>query len=756
MKQRPGPDCAYAYGLPDARGPADRGSRAKRVCFVLAAGSDPGADWPLAWSAHVDALADAGRPPTVAVLPADGVPPRGEALARATGADPGRIVVAPNPPVPSSKGIFGGDETRAYQLYEWLRNQAFDVVHLPTTGGLGMYCLDAKRQGLGFADTLFCVRAQPTSVMRRLQALQPLDRVELLTTDHMERRSLENADLVVAPNAGLLDALASEGVRLPRKRTYIQPDPVPYPVESVDAQAPDTLLFVGTLGHEGGLSEACAALTRLTAGSDGAAPPALKRVVFAGPGSPHIDGHAFIAQKAATWPFDWEVRHDPDAGGMAGLLGDPGVLPVFTSPGPDMPDWLPACLAAARPVLVRAAGGGEAVLGDDRAQATYDPRPAAFARRLREALTHPPHRVRADDPDGSQAWRAWHAAPAAPVPEAPTGRRKAAQPLVTVCVMHHERPALLEQALASVRRQTYRNLEVVVVDDGSASPETIAALDRLERELSESGWRLIRQENSYLGAARNTAAREARGEYLYFLDDDNVLTPEGIETFVQVAGRTGADIVTAFSDVFEGASPPGGDSAIARNIFTGDNIALGLFTNSFGDSNALVRRESFRELGGNSEDYGVGKDDQEFFARALLAGRKLALVPEPLYWARRSKQRLRHKHFAQHAGDLRVSRPYVQATPSELRNIVRLAQGLRLRSTRAAFGGSGSDDDAAAMRDTLTLASQHLADSPRLQGFASQAYNAQKAAFQKLIAFEVRIARLLGRLARAAARRGGS
>jgi hypothetical protein len=260
----------------------------------------------------------------------------------------------------------------------------------------------------------------------------------------------------------------------------------------------------------------------------------------------------------------------------------------------------------------------------------------------------------------------------------------------------------------------------------------------------------VRQENSYLGAARNTAARHAKGTYLYFLDDDNLLKPDGLARFVTAAERTGADIVTAFSDVFEGAGPPGADAPLARHTFVGDDLASGLFANCFGDSNALIRRSAFDALGGNSEDYGVGKDDQEFFARAVLAGYRLELVPEALYWARRSAVRMRHTHFAEHAGDLRVSRPYRAALPAELGNVALLAQGQRLATTQAAVAGSG--DGAAAMRDTLTVASQHLADAPRLQGLAGRAYTAQKAAFQALIAFEVRLVRLTSGLLRRLAR----
>ena len=68
-------------------------------------------------------------------------------------------------------------------------------------------------------------------------------------------------------------------------------------------------------------------------------------------------------------------------------------------------------------------------------------------------------------------------------------------------------------------------LQTVLVDDGSTSSASLRALDQLAtwREFRLGMWRLLRLPSRYLGAARNAAAREADGVYLFFLDDDNYL-----------------------------------------------------------------------------------------------------------------------------------------------------------------------------------------------------------------------------------------
>ena len=160
-----------------------------------------------------------------------------------------------------------------------------------------------------------------------------------------------------------------------------------------------------------------------------------------------------------------------------------------------------------------------------------------------------------------EVWTRWHAqtAPFEAAVERFANRASAAgtdTPLVTVCIVHHERPELVRMAVDSVVAQDYPALEAVLVDDGSESAGALAALDALEAEFGERGWRVIRQENRYLGAARNAAAAVARGEWLLFLDDDNVLFPDAVSRLVRAARFSGADCVPAASIRFYGDGGP--------------------------------------------------------------------------------------------------------------------------------------------------------------------------------------------------------
>ncbi len=94
-------------------------------------------------------------------------------------------------------------------------------------------------------------------------------------------------------------------------------------------------------------------------------------------------------------------------------------------------------------------------------------------------------------------------------------------PLVSICIPTYNRAALVQEAVASVLAQTWREFELIVVDDGSTDDTTEALAAYASRI------RLIRRESrGGVSAARNTGIAAARGEWLAFLDSDDLWRPE--------------------------------------------------------------------------------------------------------------------------------------------------------------------------------------------------------------------------------------
>jgi glycosyltransferase involved in cell wall biosynthesis len=108
--------------------------------------------------------------------------------------------------------------------------------------------------------------------------------------------------------------------------------------------------------------------------------------------------------------------------------------------------------------------------------------------------------------------------------------------LVSVVVPAFDAAASIRQTLNSVVAQTYQEIEVIVVDDGSS--DTTGAIVE-EFVARDPRFHLIRQNNAGVGAARNTAIRKAGGKYIAPLDADDLWFPEKLEKQVACAERYG-------------------------------------------------------------------------------------------------------------------------------------------------------------------------------------------------------------------------
>jgi len=255
------------------------------------------------------------------------------------------------------------------------------------------------------------------------------------------------------------------------------------------------------------------------------------------------------------------------------------------------------------------------------------------------------------------------------------------EPLVSILIVHRDRTKLLTQAVGSALGQDYRNLEVIVVDNGSTGREVKHELDKLEEELRTHTGRMFRLQKTTLGAARNFAAMKARGEYLLFMDDDNVANANEVRVLLTAIRASGADMLAPGNDQFQGTKPPTSDQqSLGRWMPLGPDPSTGFFKDCFGDANHFVSASVFRSLGGFSPAVHPWREDStgedwELFARATLQGYHVQVVPFPLYWYRRSASSLGHVSSGQlYRG--RTRGPYTQAVPQSLEPLLRLVQGL--------------------------------------------------------------------------------
>ncbi|KAI8807545.1 hypothetical protein BJ742DRAFT_895487 [Cladochytrium replicatum] len=242
--------------------------------------------------------------------------------------------------------------------------------------------------------------------------------------------------------------------------------------------------------------------------------------------------------------------------------------------------------------------------------------------------------------------------------------------MISVVITHRDRPYLLRQAIDSILAQTYTNYEIIVVDDGSSSEEAVHLLHKLAWEWwEEKGWKVLREPRRYVGAARNTGAKHARGKYIVFMDDDDLAKPNQLEMIARVIKIMGEpNVITAGHDLFEGlGSPPRryAQGAAAKKVMQGRMIPLGpcrlagMLQNVFGDSHMAVKRDYFMDTGGFTEVFGIGFEDYEFLVRAVLGGASLEAIPEALTWYRRHPDAMSYNTDLQ-ANQMRFLRAYAE------------------------------------------------------------------------------------------------
>lgn len=166
---------------------------------------------------------------------------------------------------------------------------------------------------------------------------------------------------------------------------------------------------------------------------------------------------------------------------------------------------------------------------------------------------------------------------------------------VSVIIPTYNAPHFLAEAVESVLAQTYTGYELIVIDDGSG-PETRAALEPHMGRL-----RYVYQDNTGIAGARNRGIDEARGEYIAFLDHDDLWLPEKLERqMARAAECPGAGVV--YCDYVNFLDIPGekrelGDPFARRRKPEG-NVLAALFESNFINTLVMLfKKECFDRVG---------------------------------------------------------------------------------------------------------------------------------------------------------------
>lgn len=197
----------------------------------------------------------------------------------------------------------------------------------------------------------------------------------------------------------------------------------------------------------------------------------------------------------------------------------------------------------------------------------------------------------------------------------------ARKPLVSVMIPYYNCEQYIAETIASVEQQSYPNIEIIIIDDGS-DPDSAAFLAELLQ--NKPAIRFASQSNQGVAAARNHAARLAKGEYFLFLDADDQILPDYIQKSVAVLeSNPDCKLVYPQAEFFDAREGP-------WQLPPYEGIRSLLTGNRFPSSVSMHRAADFKALDGFDENFAT-HEDWDFWIRLLSGGGKVYQLPEVLF-----------------------------------------------------------------------------------------------------------------------------
>ena len=205
--------------------------------------------------------------------------------------------------------------------------------------------------------------------------------------------------------------------------------------------------------------------------------------------------------------------------------------------------------------------------------------------------------------------------------------------MVSIIIPVYNAATYLRECLDSALSQTFRDIEVIAVDDGSTdgSPAILAEYAACDSRLT-----VVTQANRGVSAARNAALRLARGQWLTFLDSDDALYPRCVEMLTEAARLSGCDLV--YGGWRSGRRfDPKGASATANppEVMDRADVIEGVLYQTSGilptPWGKLYRR---RCLDGIDFEEGTIYEDLDLFYKVRPEADRIAILREPVYFYR--------------------------------------------------------------------------------------------------------------------------
>ena len=529
---------------------------------------------------------------------------------------------------------------RSRYISDFLSNYKFDVIHFQDFQGNGFIPIREKKMGLNYQDTLMTVTMHSPAQWIREGMNKAVELPFInLKLEYIEKYSCENADLLLAPSKHMFDWALANGWKLAENRQVI---PCLYKDDAkVSLGAGDIdgshLIFFGRLETRKGLAVFCEAVNKLTKSDPD---HGIRHISFLGKhGQVGVeDSTTYLDRfRAGHSGIKCDIISDFDSFKAIKYIKSSRGIVVIPSLLDNFPYTVTEALNEGLPFLASSIGGIPEMVSPD---VLFDPKPdslaAIMANRQKVVIKA---RKLFSNAESQKKWLTLVEENERFLPPPEAVAENDPKPTVSICIPYYNYGKYLPSLCQALTKTKYENIEVVVVNDGSTDPASRKVFDKEKEKYESRGWLFLSKENEGIGATRNYAARYAKGEYLIFVDADNIPYPNMVADFVQGMQRSGCDCLTCHFTSFSRVEVPAARQ-IPSYCYTpiGPCLDLGWAENVFGDANFIIKKDVFEKLDGFGIDRDSSWEDWEFLAKLSLSGYQMDVLPRPLVWYRHSEE----------------------------------------------------------------------------------------------------------------------
>ncbi|PMO99176.1 hypothetical protein BCS96_10270 [Vibrio breoganii] len=203
------------------------------------------------------------------------------------------------------------------------------------------------------------------------------------------------------------------------------------------------------------------------------------------------------------------------------------------------------------------------------------------------------------------------------------------QPLISVLIPVYNVAEFINEAIESIVNQTYRNIEVIIVDD--CSTDNTFSICNMFAKMDKRVSLYRNEENVRISKTLNYGLSKCNGEYILRMDGDDIASVDRIETLLNYLENNNLDLVSSFNISIDESG-----RFLGENYFPVEHGEMSSFSNyiSVCSHNWLARKTVYDQLGGYRNIPSV--EDFDFLQRALIHGLRIGNVP---YWGMKIRVR---------------------------------------------------------------------------------------------------------------------